>query len=51
MSPSATRLKLDIHAQPDDITCGPTCLHVLNFIEEKIALQIVILWIKGVERI
>jgi len=25
----ATRLHLDIHAQPDDTTCGPTCLHAV----------------------
>ncbi|HMN97483.1 MAG TPA: hypothetical protein PKC43_13485 [Phycisphaerales bacterium] len=23
------RLALDLHAQPDDLTCGPTCLHAL----------------------
>jgi hypothetical protein len=25
----ATRLSLDILAQPDDVTCGPTCLHAV----------------------
>ena len=24
-----TRLKLDILPQPDNMTCGPTCLHAL----------------------
>ncbi len=23
------RLHLDLHAQPDDVTCGPTCLHAV----------------------
>jgi len=43
MSPSATRLKLDIHAQPDDTTCGPTCLHsVYRYYGERLPLDRVI---------
>jgi hypothetical protein len=38
-----TRLKLDILAQPDDTTCGPTCLHALyRFHEEDLPLSQVI---------
>lgn len=35
--------KIDIHPQPDDVTCGPTCLHALyKFYGEKISLSRVI---------
>ena len=27
--PERTRLHLDILPQPDDVTCGPTCLHAV----------------------
>jgi hypothetical protein len=38
-----TRLKLEILAQPDDTTCGPTCLHALyRFHEEDLPLKQVI---------
>lgn len=34
---------VDIHPQPDDVTCGPTCLHALyRFYGEKISLATVI---------
>jgi hypothetical protein len=37
------RLRLEIHPQPDDTTCGPTCLHaVYRFWGEEIALEQVI---------
>jgi hypothetical protein len=37
------RLRLEIHPQPDDTTCGPTCLHaVYRFWGEDIALDQVI---------
>jgi hypothetical protein len=43
MGPSATSLKLDIHAQPDDTTCGPTCLHaVYRYYGDRLALDRVI---------
>lgn len=36
-------LKFDIQAQPDDITCGPTCLQaVYNFYEDDVPLSQVI---------
>lgn len=36
-------LKFDIQAQPDDITCGPTCLQaVYNFYEDDVPLSRVI---------
>lgn len=38
-----TRLHLDIHAQPDDTTCGPTCLHaVYRYYGDDIRLRKVI---------
>lgn len=38
-----TRLKLDMHRQPDDAACGPTCLHsVYRFHGDEIPLQRVI---------
>lgn len=37
------RLKLDVQAQPDDTTCGPTCLHaVYRFYGDPIPLEQVI---------
>lgn len=36
-------LKLTIKAQPDDVTCGPTCLHALyNYYQDPIGLLTVI---------
>lgn len=36
-------IQLDIHAQPDDTTCGPTCLHALyRFYGDTISLNQVI---------
>lgn len=36
-------LKFDIQAQPDDVTCGPTCLHSLyQYYKDDIALRDVI---------
>jgi len=38
-----TRLTLDILPQPDDVTCGPTCLHsVYRYYEEPVSLDEVI---------
>lgn len=35
-----SRLHIDIHSQPDDFTCGPTCLHaVYRFFGEDVALE------------
>lgn len=43
MSDDAAHLPFHIQAQPDDQTCGPTCLHsVYGYYGEKIALQDVI---------
>jgi hypothetical protein len=37
------KLKLEILAQPDDTTCGPTCLHALyRYFEDEIPLEQVI---------
>jgi len=37
---SPTRLSLDIQTQPDDTTCGPTCLHaVYRFYGDAVSLQ------------
>ena len=37
------KIKLDILPQPDDYTCGPTCLHaVYNYYGDKISLLKVI---------
>lgn len=38
-----TRFTLDILSQPDDTTCGPTCLHaVYRYYDDELALQQVI---------
>lgn len=43
MSDENARLRLDIHAQPDDQTCGPTSLHaVYRFFGDPIALEEVV---------
>ena len=40
---STTRLALEILPQPDDVTCGPTCLHaVYGFYGDKLSIQQVI---------
>lgn len=40
-------LGFDIQAQPDEITCGPTCLHALyNYYKDKISLKDVIREVK-----
>jgi hypothetical protein len=41
--PDSTRLTLDVLAQPDDSTCGPTCLHgVYQYFGDDISLDEVI---------
>jgi hypothetical protein len=43
-------LKFDIRPQPDDLSCGPTCLHALyNFYNEKLELDAVIKDVKQLE--
>ncbi len=43
-------LKFDIRAQPDDLSCGPTCLHALyNFYGEDLDLGAVIKDVKQLE--
>lgn len=43
-----TRLHLDIAKQPDDTTCGPTCLHaVYEYYGDSISLQQVIMEVKS----
>jgi len=38
---------VDIHPQPDDTSCGPTCLHaVYNFFDDQVALHDVISEVK-----
>ncbi len=38
-----TRLHFEIKAQPDDTTCGPTCLHsIYSFYDDDISLSQVI---------
>ncbi len=45
-----TKLQFEILAQPDDATCGPTCLQaVYNYYEDKIALHQVIGQVKRLE--
>jgi hypothetical protein len=45
-----SRLTLDISAQPDDFTCGPTCLHaVYRYFDDTITLDEVIRTIDYVE--
>ncbi|HTJ51489.1 MAG TPA: C39 family peptidase [Cyclobacteriaceae bacterium] len=40
-------LGFDIQAQPDDVTCGPTCLHALyNYYGDKISLKEVVKEVK-----
>ncbi|MBR9981189.1 MAG: hypothetical protein KFF50_09200 [Desulfatitalea sp.] len=42
-----TQLRFDILTQPDDTTCGPTCLHaVYNYYNDKISLKQVIRQVK-----
>lgn len=42
-APASTRLQLDISSQPDDVTCGPTCLHaVYRYFGDDIALDRVV---------
>lgn len=42
------RLQLDIHTQPDDITCGPTCLHaVYRYYNDDLPLDQVISEVTG----
>ena len=44
------RLHLDISMQPDDITCGPACLHsVYEYYGDSISLQQVITEVKSLE--
>lgn len=42
-SPLSARLRLDISSQPDDVTCGPTCLHaVYRYFGDAITLDQVV---------
>ena len=44
------KLHLDISKQPDDITCGPACLHsVYDYYGDFISLQQVITEVKSLE--
>lgn len=46
-----TKLHLDISVQPDDITCGPACLHsVYEYYGDTISLQEVITETKSLKR-
>lgn len=46
----STRLHLDISMQPDDTTCGPTCLHsVYEYYGDTISLQQVINEVKSLK--
>lgn len=41
--PSSTHLQLEIRTQPDEVTCGPTCLHaVYRYFGDNIALPSVV---------
>ncbi len=43
MPPDESLINLKVKAQPDDITCGPTCLHAIyKFFGKKVELQRVI---------
>lgn len=43
-------LAIDIHAQPDDTTCGPTCLHAIyQYFYDPLSLSQVISEIKSLE--
>ena len=43
-------LNFDIKAQPDDITCGPTCLHALyQYYNDEIALKNVVSEVKSLK--
>ena len=45
-----TKIHLDISVQPDDITCGPACLHsVYEYYGDSISLQQVINEVKSLE--
>ncbi|MCH8558472.1 MAG: C39 family peptidase [Balneolia bacterium] len=45
-----TRLRLDILQQPDDVTCGPTCLHaVYKYYDEAVSLDEVISEVRYLE--
>ena len=45
-----TKLHLDITMQPDDITCGPACLHsVYDYYGDTISLQQVITEVKSLK--
>jgi len=45
-----TRLHLDISTQPDDITCGPACLHsVYEYYGDSVSLQQVITEVKSLK--
>src|SRR5207244_2038397 len=45
-----TRLKLDILPQPDDTTCGPTCLHALyRYYDDELSLDTVIDQVQSLE--
>ena len=43
-------LDFDIKAQPDEVTCGPTCLHALyQYYDDKISLPQVIREVKSLK--
>ena len=44
-------LNFDIKAQPDEVTCGPTCLHALyQYYQDDIGLKDVIIGVKSLKR-
>ncbi len=48
MKPTLSLLDFDIQAQPDDFTCGPTCLHALyNYFGDTLSLDQVISEVKN----
>ena len=48
--PNAPRLAIEIQPQPDDLTCGPTCLHaVYRYYGDAIALEQVVAEVGALE--
>jgi hypothetical protein len=49
-APMETKLHFEILTQPDDITCGPTCLQaVYNYYDDKVALDQVIRQVRQIK--
>jgi ABC-type bacteriocin/lantibiotic exporter with double-glycine peptidase domain len=43
-------LNFDIKAQPDDVTCGPTCLHsIYQYYQDEISLREVVSEVKSLK--